>query len=113
MSSARELLAAGRQQQRAGNLAAAVELYEQSLVADPASAEAWYLLGRARQAQCQVREAISAFREALRRAPDAIEVVTHLANLLKDQGEQDESAALYQRAIALDPNFAGGYFNLG
>jgi protein O-GlcNAc transferase len=38
---------------------------------------------------------------------------TNLGSLLREQGQLDQAIAHYHQAIALDPDFAEAYLNLG
>ena len=58
-------------------------------------------------------EAITHFREALRRRPDYAEAYNNLANALKGLGKLEEAAASYREALRLQPSFPEAYHNLG
>ncbi len=104
---------------------------------DPASAEAYNLLGLAFLKQGRTNEAIESFRQALARKPDYAEAFqnlqeasletwrvavrlmpymaqTHceLADALANQGKYDEAIASYEQALRLQPGYARARQNL-
>jgi tetratricopeptide (TPR) repeat protein len=70
-----------------------------------ASAEAYYqfLVGRRRESQGEVDEALSALREAARLAPGAAEVRAEIASLLAREGRGEEAVGEARSALAIDP----------
>jgi tetratricopeptide (TPR) repeat protein len=58
-------------------------------------------------------EAIGAFREAIRLAPQYAGAYFNLGNTLAQQGSMAEAIEAYQTAVQLDPRDAGGFMNLG
>ncbi len=58
-------------------------------------------------------EACAAYVAALQLDPDALPILTNLANLQAGMNRQDEALALYARAIALNPDYGPAHFNLG
>jgi tetratricopeptide (TPR) repeat protein len=53
------------------------------------------------------------FEAALEAQPGYVPALTNLANLLFESGEVDAAIARYERAIALDADYAVAYLNLG
>jgi tetratricopeptide (TPR) repeat protein len=58
------------------------------------------------------REAIFAYKEALRRDPEAVPVLVNLGRLEHQLGQLDVAEAHYQEALRLDPEEATAAFNL-
>lgn len=97
-------------------LRAALEQLRKRLDADPKDVQAWMSMGRLRLGIGQAREAVSAFREAERLAPDNVEVLVALAEALtfEAQGTVTPAArALFDRALTRDPKLAGARYYIG
>jgi predicted O-linked N-acetylglucosamine transferase (SPINDLY family) len=62
-----------------------------------------------------VAEAMPQYREVLAREPEQADAIAHYerGNLLKDGGRYEEALASYDRAIALDPDYAYAFCNRG
>ena len=58
-------------------------------------------------------EALAHYREALRLAPERVEVHNNLGNLLDNMGKPQEALAEYREAIRLDPTRPALYDGLG
>jgi len=53
------------------------------------------------------------FREILKTQPDNVFVLNSLGNILRANGQVEESKRYYLKVTELDPDFAGAYYNLG
>ena len=85
-----------------GNLAAAEENLRRA--ATPAGpAEAFVLLGQVQQRLEKPELAESAFRAAIDKAPERVDVLMLLAAQLETQGRKDEARTLYHRVLELGP----------
>ncbi len=108
-----DALALARAQYGAGRGAEAARLCDSVLARDPASAEAWHLLGLSRRQMGDAEGAVEAITRALELAPDIAAAHFNLGNALAARGRIEEAAACYRRALALAPNFAAAHNNLG
>jgi Tfp pilus assembly protein PilF len=70
-------------------------------------------LGHALVAEGRLAEAVSAYREALRREPQSAETMNFLGVALAGLGRVDEAASQFEAAIRVDPAFAHPYHGLG
>jgi Flp pilus assembly protein TadD len=85
-----------------GNLSAAEENLRRA--ATPAGpAEAYALLGEVQQRLEKPEFAESAFRAAVERAPERVDLIMLLAGHLDRQGRKDEARSLYRRVLELGP----------
>jgi Flp pilus assembly protein TadD len=110
---AAETLARARQAHQAGDLRLAEQLYRQSLEANPADGQAWYLLGAACESQGRLDEAGPALREAVRLLPGHAHSRNQLGLTLVRQGKRAEAEPFFQEAVRLKPDFAVAHKNLG
>jgi uncharacterized membrane protein len=88
--------------QQAGREEEARALFEGALAIDPGQPAAHYFLGILLR-NTRPREAAEHFRATLRRQPDDVLTLNHLAGLLADQAEYAEAIRLYQDALRLQP----------
>src|SRR5262245_19228030 len=84
-SSDSHALAAARRAHQAGDLVRAERLYADLLQSEPGNAQAWYLLGVARQGLGKLDDAAAALREAVRLAPGRDTFHNHLGVVLAAQ----------------------------
>jgi Flp pilus assembly protein TadD len=85
-----------------GNLSAAEENLRRA--ATPAGpAEAYALLGQVQERLEKVQLAESAFRAAVDRAPERVDLIMLLAGYLDRQGRKEEARSLYRRVLELGP----------
>ncbi|MDX1432798.1 MAG: PA2778 family cysteine peptidase, partial [Gammaproteobacteria bacterium] len=98
---ARGFVAAAAGLERGGRHAAAITAYETALAKWPDSFGARMGLGNARYAAGDLAGAEAAFREAVRRHPEAAPAFNNLAQVLADQGRYDEAHAAISRALEL------------
>jgi tetratricopeptide (TPR) repeat protein len=97
---------------QAGRSDLAVELIRQAIKQSGQSV--FYLnLGNALREQCQLNEAVAAYRDAIRIKPDYVEVHFGLGNVLTELRRFDEAAAAYRSAIRIKPDYAEVHFGLG
>jgi len=69
-------------------------------------AYAYYQAGNLKQAE-------SLYRNILEKESNNIQVLNYLGNVFQDQYKYDEAIDCYQKAIQLNPTFAGSYYHLG
>lgn len=91
----------------------ALDLLSRVAAEYPEDAEAWYLTGWLRNQQGQLREAESALREHLRRAPDSAKGQAQLAVALLAQRRYPDALAVLRTAVDLKPTWRELHSNLG
>ena len=84
-----------------GNLVEALRCCEQNLADQPASAEAFYLVGLLYEAAGQLHKAAEHYRKALYLEPRHREVLVHLAVALQKEGDARGAQRLFDRADRL------------
>jgi glycosyltransferase involved in cell wall biosynthesis len=107
-----ELLAAALRLYNAGDVRRAEQGYRQAAGADPANAQAWYLLGAACQALGRPADAADALREALRLEPDFAEAHNQLGAALARQWLLTEASEAFREALRHQPDFDAASANL-
>lgn len=80
--------------------------------AEPNNEWAWFSLGVAYRNLERYREAIEAYREALRLKPDFATAWNNLGFAYQKMGRSREEIEAYQEALRLKPDFAGAWYNL-
>lgn len=98
---------------RAGDIAAARELYEAVLSHDPQQADALHLLGVIHDQRGEHEAAVDLIRRAIVQSPRAAEFHGNLGNALLALKRPDEAEQAYRQAIALDQAYVEGHYNLG
>lgn len=94
-----ELLARAIQMHQAGQLADAEILYQQILQADPAAADAWYLLGMLADQSGQPEVAVHYIGEALKIAPHNGHFHYNLGVILQNMDKPADAAAAYRQSL--------------
>ncbi|MFC3227266.1 tetratricopeptide repeat protein [Marinibaculum pumilum] len=79
----------------------------------PANGEAWTNIGYLRQRQRRPREAIAAYREALKHLPGEGRLHNNIGSALEELDEMEEAAGHFAKAVELLPDNANSYNNLG
>ena len=113
MATIDEVMARGWRAFQAGDLARAEHDYRLILTHDPSSERAWFMLGATRQMQGRAEEAATAYRQAVRLAPDHTEALNNLGVALHALRRNDEALDVLRRAIAIAPEYAEAHNNLG
>ena len=98
---------------RAGDLAAAAELYNAVLATEPTHFGAAHMLGILWMQQGRFQDAERQLRRALQLDPYAAETLNHLGMSLRSLERLDEAVDSYDRAIALRPAYAEAFCNRG
>jgi tetratricopeptide (TPR) repeat protein/GT2 family glycosyltransferase len=111
-ATAAEQLDRARRLHQAGDPAGAEPLYWQVVRADPANAEALYLLGAACASLGKLSEAAAALGQAARLQPGRPEVHNQLGVALARQGKLAEAAACFRETLRLQPGHAEAQRNL-
>lgn len=98
---------------KAGNFAAAEQIYRKVLVHDTNSADAMHLLGVLLRQTGRVRTGIDLLRRAVDINPNLAQFHNHLGQAQRDLGHTDQAADTFRAALHLDPNYAEAHNNLG
>lgn len=78
----------------------------------PQDDRAWTILGNCQTDLADLPAAANAFDTALGINPQRVEAITGHGILLRRQGQYDQSVAMYQRALEVDPNYAQAYSSM-
>ena len=73
---------------------------------------AWTTLGNCHMNLEDLPAAANAFETALKINPRLVKAITGQGILLRQQGQYDQSLAMYQRALEIDPNYAQAYASM-
>jgi protein O-mannosyl-transferase len=95
-----------------GQMAEAMEQYEQALKLNPTYAQAYNNLGNAFLQKGQIDEAIAQYKEALKINPNYAGAYNGLGAGLFRKGQVDQAIAQLQKALEINPNYAGARTNL-
>jgi tetratricopeptide (TPR) repeat protein len=96
-----------------GALEAVADCCQRALELDAGNQTALYNLGVAAQNLGRLDLAETAYRDLLKRQPNAVTALSNLGALLTERGAVDESARLLEQAVALAPQDALAWFRLG
>ncbi|MBF0168720.1 MAG: tetratricopeptide repeat protein [Alphaproteobacteria bacterium] len=96
-----------------GDAEGAVELASKALELLPTSADFHNTLGEAHRAMLNIDSAKAHFRASAEAPKPSGEGACNLAALLSDEGEKEEAALWFKRAVDLDPFKAGYQLQLG
>ena len=110
-ATAAQLLQQGLFHHRQGDLAQAMERYVEVLRADPQNPDALYYVAVVACQEGQYRQGIDLARRAIDFGPPQARVHNLLGQALYREGERLEALKNFDRAIALDANFADAHGN--
>lgn len=99
--------------QERGELAGAIECYEEALALEPSLAQAHNNLGNAYKASGRAEEAVALYRSAIDADPALAEAHLNLGIALHEAGQLSEAARCYRLALELKPALAEASLNLG
>jgi tetratricopeptide (TPR) repeat protein len=105
--------AQGYAQQERGDLAAAIETYQESLALVPRQARVCNNLANAYKGLGRLEDAIAAFREAIAADEGYAEARLNLGIALHQMGESRQATDHFRAALDLDPGLAEAALNLG
>jgi len=108
-----QLYALAVAQQRAGNVAAAIETYGRCLALDPRYPEIHNNLGTALDQMGRLQEAVACFESALSLDPGYVRPLVNLGKVLRLQGKAAEALVRLERALTLAPDNPAALTNLG
>ncbi len=112
MSSIEKIFADALALHQAGRLAEAEGLYRQVVAADPRQSDALHLLGVLSFQSGRFDEAVALITQALQVNEAAPFYHNNLGAVLRAQDKLDEAAVHYERALALQPDYAEARDNL-
>jgi tetratricopeptide (TPR) repeat protein len=111
------MLLAAVHHHRAGQLTQAAKIYREILAIDPEQADSLHLLGMIAYQAGYHELAVTLIRKAIAiRLANGDEQASHFSNLgivLQSQGNVDEAATCFQKALSLTPDLAEVHINLG
>ncbi|ACK67240.1 glycosyl transferase family 2 [Rippkaea orientalis PCC 8801] len=97
----------GIKQEQQGNLATAIECYQQGIKLQPESAEIYHNLGVAWQKQGKLEEAIAAYQNALDLNPQQGKTYFSLGQIYQVQNQLKKASSAYQKGLKLiNPHYA-------
>ncbi|MFC4727935.1 tetratricopeptide repeat protein [Coralloluteibacterium thermophilus] len=92
--------------QQAGDLGGAERAARAALALDPASADAWFLLGSVQTAAGTPAEAAASYARSAERRPEAAETWHNLGIARDAAGDKPGALAAFRRALGVDPGLA-------
>lgn len=110
--SASTLIGAGKDLYQKKDYAAAAQLFEQAVAADPADAIAHYDLGTAYQAEHRNAEARAQYRQAVAHDPSMVSALFNEA-ILDTPRDPVLAVFLYHKVVAINPDASTAWLNLG
>jgi len=81
--------------------------------ADARDPLAWFVQGRALNELGRLEEAIAAYQQNVRIAPDDVWARNNLGNAYRDSGRPREAMLEYRAAVEIDPDYIQAWHNLG
>jgi tetratricopeptide (TPR) repeat protein len=98
---------------QAGDLNAAIALYDQAIAAEPNFAPAHVNRGIALRARGRLDEALASYDRALALAPGNANALFNRGNALHAAGRLEEAVADFTRVVAAEPRHADAFVNRG
>src|SRR5271157_1111235 len=99
--------------QKAGRLKEAVEIYTEVIAKDPRSAEAYNWRGMAYEDLGQLDQALADFNKAIEISPDYADAYNNRGEIYRKKNTIPQAFADYRKAAELDKNFAEAHYNMG
>lgn len=99
--------------QKAGRLKEAVEIYTEVIAKNPRSAEAYNWRGMAHEDLGQLDQALADYNKAIEISPDYADAYNNRGEVYRKKNMIPQATADYRKATQLDKNFAEAYYNLG
>src|SRR5208282_1952076 len=113
MATVSQALAQALDEHRAGRLPAAERICRQILQVDPTHAEVLHLLGVIALQRGDAATAVEYIGRAIGVSDRQAFYHSNLGEAYRRLRRYPEAIACYQRAVRLNPSFAGAYYNLG
>ncbi|MEM6539000.1 MAG: tetratricopeptide repeat protein, partial [Pseudomonadota bacterium] len=111
--SAEELFNLGRDYERSGDLASALDAYRASLKQNPRAAAPWVGLASVLDQNQQPQDALECLKRAVSVEPGNATVVVRLARSYHALGDLDAARSQYERALTIEPEKATALIGLG
>jgi tetratricopeptide (TPR) repeat protein len=99
--------------QKAGRLKEAVEIYTEVIAKNPRSAEAYNWRGIAYEDLGQLDQALEDFNKAIQIAPDYADAYNNRGEIYRKKNMIPQAIGDYRKATELEKNFAEAYYNMG
>ena len=87
--------------------------YQDALRYDAEKVSVWMQTGKVWLALGQPEQAVTHYQQAVKKWPDDAALVSAMADAYRQNRQIDASRLAYERAIALDHNYAPAYYGLG
>jgi tetratricopeptide (TPR) repeat protein len=113
LTMAHQTLETARELQRSGDAKGALELARAVAAKHPDSPHAWWLIGLSAKSIGAYDEALTAFKETLRRVPEWAPGWTEYGAVLRTSGRVEEAKRALNHALTLDPRSASAHRELG
>ncbi len=107
------VLLEARRKHNAGELRAAIELYEHVLHADKDNHQAWQLLGMAALQAGLYEPAAKALAYTVERGAATPGILSNLGLALTELGRAEAAVAFFEQALAAQPEYVDAWYNLG
>ncbi len=99
--------------QKAGRLKEAVEIYTEVIAKNPRSVEAYNWRGMAHEDLGQLDQALADYNKAIEISPDYADAYNNRGEVYRKKNMIPQATADYRKATQLDKNFAEAYYNMG
>lgn len=99
--------------QKAGRLKEAVEIYTEVIAKDPRSAEAYNWRGMAHEDLGQIDQALADFDKAIEISPDYADAYNNRGEIYRKKNMIPQAFADYRKAAELDKKLAEAHYNMG
>jgi tetratricopeptide (TPR) repeat protein len=99
--------------QKAGRLKEAVEIYTEVIAKNPRSAEAYNWRGMAYEDLGQLDQALADFSKAIEISPDYADAYNNRGEIYRKKNTIPQAFADYRKAAELDKNFGEAHYNMG
>lgn len=94
-----------------GKFSAAEALLNSALMIHAEAPELWLTMGSLKRETGDIKAARVHYREALARRPSYVPALGNLADMLADDGRNEEALCLYEKLMRLDPHNNQAHFN--
>ncbi len=99
--------------QKAGRLKEAVEIYTEVIAKSPRSAEAYNWRGMAHEDLGELDQALADYNKAIEISPDYADAYNNRGEIYRKKNMIPQAFADYRKAAELDKNYAEAHYNMG
>jgi tetratricopeptide (TPR) repeat protein len=103
----------GLDNQKAGRLKEAIEIYTEVIAKNPRSAEAYNWRGMAEEDLGQLDQALADYNKAIAIAPDYADAYNNRGEVYRKKNMIPQATGDFRKATQLDRSFAEAYYNIG